>query len=804
MAELGTPAERVAGLVAQASQPDADLLAIAAELQRLAGEFAGTRRGQRDAVAAQSAAVSVLRLPQANQDLVAEQATRLAEYVHTLAARRNDAGDPAAAVTTAREALARYQSAAQVAGVDLGRVTGQLTALSKLCSWLGIPDAGLAATQLAVGLLQAMTPMPPSPEQQLTLADLQQNLAARYFEVHQVDQAGLTGQVATQSLYAAAQTVWSQVGEHARALTALARDLLAGGLPMPAAAVLRAAQAAMQDPPVLLDPGSSPAVDETLPASAVPHVTAVGERKDLLRRIADSGSALGAVLAGGGLGEAASTAQALLTAYTPGRFCATPDPEPAGGGIQLLIFGEVHRRWPTRQSLRVSINPAGCQPPTMAAAAAGIIAAQFAAWAAAILGPAGPIFSFAFVAPGANEDIDVTFRTEPGDTPTFGRPGNTAGLAEVAPSGSIRLDPSETWNPGFLASITLHEVGHMLGLAHSSAPGSIMYPYAPNPGVVDPESIQALQLAYAPGPQQRLSDRGTSHRPAMSSTRVTNFTGAARTVHMAWKGASEDQGIYHAELGASWSGQDKVPRVGTSRSPALVEVGPLLQTQLLMAWKGVEDDQGLYWTKRTESGWERQRAMPGRGSAEAPALCSTPAGLFLAWRGVAGDQGLYTSVWDGAEGWSSQVGPIAGRGSSHTPALAVLNGRLYMFWKGIEGDTSVYWSLFDLTLTNPIWTSQKQVTWDSYETGGAVGHAIGSTTGPVATTRGNNVLLAWKGAKGDSQIWLSLFDGTSFTGQMPIHDAGTSYGPGLVDVGGTSFLAWKGIEGDSTIWWKSV
>src|SRR5512133_1525247 len=83
-------------------------------------------------------------------------------------------------------------------------------------------------------------------------------------------------------------------------------------------------------------------------------------------------------------------------------------------------------------------------------------------------------------------------------------------------------------------------------------------------------------------------------------------------------------------------------------------------------------------------------------------------------------------------------------------------------------------------------------------------HAIGTTVGPAATVRRDKVLLTWKGAKDDSQIYFSLFDGTAFTGQVAFTDGRTSFGPGVTDDGGRTFVAWKGMEDDNTIWWKRI
>ena len=44
----------------------------------------------------------------------------------------------------------------------------------------------------------------------------------------------------------------------------------------------------------------------------------------------------------------------------------------------------------------------------------------------------------------------------------------------------MHLDDSESWNIGKnidLFSVTLHELGHALGLGHSDNPNDVMYPY---------------------------------------------------------------------------------------------------------------------------------------------------------------------------------------------------------------------------------------------------------------------------------------------------------------------------------------
>src|SRR6185436_978983 len=74
-----------------------------------------------------------------------------------------------------------------------------------------------------------------------------------------------------------------------------------------------------------------------------------------------------------------------------------------------------------------------------------------------------------------------------GDAYPFDGPGRVLGHTFYpAPSntepiaGDMHLDADETWRVGSsldLYSVTLHEVGHALGLAHSDLPSAVMYPF---------------------------------------------------------------------------------------------------------------------------------------------------------------------------------------------------------------------------------------------------------------------------------------------------------------------------------------
>ncbi|WP_406383183.1 matrixin family metalloprotease [Streptomyces sp. NBC_00117] len=488
---------------------------------------------------------------------------------------------------------------------------------------------------------------------------------------------------------------------------------------------------------------------------------------------------------------------AAVTDHVEGRFCAVSDAVDEHGGLRPLTYGAPGGRW-LRTALTFSINSNNAGPIQPADVGLAISAALMA-WQSA----SGFLFSFQPVPAGG--DIQVSFG-DSGLNTKFGKAGDTAGSAGYPGSphsGQVHFDSAELWTRDSLTSVAIHEIGHALGLSHSNNPNSVMYPISPPALMVDAESRDALNNLYGWSPQELLTDRGTSDRPALAVAGQVHFTSSDEKLRMVWRGIPDDDSLFESELvGNEWTPQQPIQGAfGSKYSPALtaIPVGDAPSTGLLMAWRGIPDDDSLYWSMDDGTGWTAPTPTPDVGSNDRPSLAtfSVP---HMAWQGIPGDDGIYWSRFTSGE-WEPQKN-IRGVGTSGGPSLVQFQDRLYIFWKGIEGDSNIYYSWFDDA--NPIWRPQQTVWYADTEVEGGVPVNVGTSDGPSATVHGNRILLAWKGIEGDAGIYFSFFDGKEFTGQINVRGVGTSRGPAVCTFNGTVHMVWQGVEGDDGIYWSRL
>lgn len=168
---------------------------------------------------------------------------------------------------------------------------------------------------------------------------------------------------------------------------------------------------------------------------------------------------------------------------------------------------------------------------------------------------------------------------------------------------------------------------------------------------------------------------------------------------LVWKGEGTDSGIYYSTTTAlkpnaassqySWTPQQKIPNVGTSKGPALAN----LKGVIYLVWKGEGTDEAIYLSTRHDSGdWAPQQKVPGvSGTSSGPALAVTNDTLYLGWKKEQGSSEILWSTSANGKKWSPEA-IIAGVGTSNGPALASDGkGAMYMAWKGVN-DSFIWWS----------------------------------------------------------------------------------------------------------------
>ncbi|WCJ20897.1 matrix metalloproteinase [Euphorbia peplus] len=93
-----------------------------------------------------------------------------------------------------------------------------------------------------------------------------------------------------------------------------------------------------------------------------------------------------------------------------------------------------------------------------------------------------------------------------GDGVPFDGPGGTVGHGFPPPDGRLHFDADETWAVGAIPgamdyeTLALHEIGHLIGLAHSPVQDAIMYPLIPSGAVkqINEDDIQGIKALYPP------------------------------------------------------------------------------------------------------------------------------------------------------------------------------------------------------------------------------------------------------------------------------------------------------------------
>ncbi|KAA8548045.1 hypothetical protein F0562_004694 [Nyssa sinensis] len=152
-------------------------------------------------------------------------------------------------------------------------------------------------------------------------------------------------------------------------------------------------------------------------------------------------------------------------------------------------------RWPTSKTHLTYGFPPGTQSNIMST-----VARAFNNWASATH------FTFLQTRDFTNADLKISFhRRAHGDGSPFDGPGGVLAHAYAPTDGRFHYDADEPWSigpvPGALdiETVALHEIGHLLGLEHSSVQNTIMFPTI-NPGVakgLHGDDIHGIRVLYS-------------------------------------------------------------------------------------------------------------------------------------------------------------------------------------------------------------------------------------------------------------------------------------------------------------------
>jgi hypothetical protein len=210
-----------------------------------------------------------------------------------------------------------------------------------------------------------------------------------------------------------------------------------------------------------------------------------------------------------------------------------------------------------------------------AQAAKGEIARAMAQWSAVVKVTWAPGTSAT-----ANQTVNILWATYAhGDGYPFDGPGGVlahtfypANPNQEPIAGDMHLDDSESWNIGKnvdLFSVTLHELGHALGLGHSDNPNDVMYPYYKMSTSLQAGDIAAIETMYAsasgptpaPTPTPTPTPAGSPLTLAVNATAATTTAGTVSlsgtafagsgTISVSWSTASSSVAVSGVATGSA-------------------------------------------------------------------------------------------------------------------------------------------------------------------------------------------------------------------------------------------------------------
>jgi hypothetical protein len=222
-----------------------------------------------------------------------------------------------------------------------------------------------------------------------------------------------------------------------------------------------------------------------------------------------------------------------------------------------------------------------------------------------------------------------------------------------------------------------------------------------------------------------------------------------------------------------------------------------------LIYKGTPDS-GVYVAHSSDSdlsngdAWSLIRVNTAINTSDAPAAVFFGGVLHFFYKGSGNDARIYVAQpvnGDILEGGAWNANPLnAAINTSTAPGVAIFNNTLYLFYKGAGGDTNIY-----------IAKSAGDIGDGSSWSASRLNPAINTSAAPAAVAFGGALYMFYKGSGGDTNIYVGrstgdLSDGNTWSASRLNLAINTSTAPGAVVYNGSLYMFYKGSGGDTNIY----
>jgi peptidoglycan hydrolase-like protein with peptidoglycan-binding domain len=339
----------------------------------------------------------------------------------------------------------------------------------------------------------------------------------------------------------------------------------------------------------------------------------------------------------------------------------------------------------------------------------------------------------------------------------------------------IVFDEFETWSavnqtvggqPIELFVVSVHEIGHAIGLNHSADTGAIMYAYY-NPGLDDltQDDLNGIQSIYGGDSNKNILVETSVYAPSGALLNNRLFTGWAGTdsAHRLNIIQSEEEGVYFSKVTLG----DTSP-VGISLA--------VFKNRLYIAWTGTGNRKLNVMSSLDGIHWGNKITLL-ETSPHRPVLAEHKGVLVLGWTGTDSSHRLNVLFSNDGINWGAKK--TLTDTSIDAPSLASFNERLFISWTGTNSSHNL----------NVMSTGNFGASWQNKRILGDTGIA-----GPSLRLFKKRLLLSWSGRDNNRSInTLESTDGLTWVNKRTYRDS-SDYTPELTEAYGTMAFIWTGRD----------